>query len=298
MALLATVPPAPASAAFPGQSGLIAFVRGGDIFSISPTGSGLRQLTSTGNNDSPSWSPDGKKIAFTSTRNGNWDIFLMTATGSGVTAVTTRSSNETDPAWSPDGRQLAFASDRYSVDDIYRIKSTAPYGTARRLTVSGVDADGYYTCDYSQPTWGTPGDRIIATYFCISSGDKGASSREFNAADGSGIHGVAGGGGYAADRAPKAQRIVVSAVPSADDAVILRVNTDGTGAVVLTETGAKNGSYTWSYFPAWSPDGGSIVWAYDPYDAPAGIYVMKADGSRKHLIVSDGTQPDWQPLPA
>jgi len=56
----------------------------------------------------PVWSPDGYKIAFTSNREGNYDIFLMNADGSGVTNLTSSSANETHPAWFPDGKGIAY----------------------------------------------------------------------------------------------------------------------------------------------------------------------------------------------
>ncbi len=49
----------------------------------------------------PKWSPDGKKIAFVSTRNGNWDIYVMNANGSNMTRLTDHPSHDQFPTWSP-----------------------------------------------------------------------------------------------------------------------------------------------------------------------------------------------------
>ena len=50
---------------------------------------------------SPAWSPDGKRIAFYSERDGNADIYVMNADGSGVTQLTRSTAQDGIPAWSP-----------------------------------------------------------------------------------------------------------------------------------------------------------------------------------------------------
>jgi len=56
----------------------------------------------------PDWSPDGKKIAFSSAS----DIFLMKASGTGHTNLTNNPANDEYPTWSPDGKRIAFSSSR------------------------------------------------------------------------------------------------------------------------------------------------------------------------------------------
>ncbi len=56
----------------------------------------------------PSWSPDGTKIAFTSKRDGNPEIYTMNADGSGVRRLTNNPRDDSDPDWSSDGTKIAF----------------------------------------------------------------------------------------------------------------------------------------------------------------------------------------------
>ncbi|MFQ5874860.1 MAG: TolB family protein, partial [Dehalococcoidia bacterium] len=49
----------------------------------------------------PAWSPDGTKIAFTSDRDGNWEIYVMDADGSNPRNLTNLPIGEYEPAWSP-----------------------------------------------------------------------------------------------------------------------------------------------------------------------------------------------------
>ena len=58
-------------------------------------------------------------IAFVSDRDGNQEIYVMNADGSGLTSLTNNAADDYDPAWSPDGRQIAFYSDRDGNWEIY-----------------------------------------------------------------------------------------------------------------------------------------------------------------------------------
>jgi TolB protein len=69
--------------------------------------------------DSPPWSPDGKRIAFTSNRDGNYEIYVMNADGSEPRNLTRHPGQDNFAAWSPDGQRLAFISNRAGGHDVY-----------------------------------------------------------------------------------------------------------------------------------------------------------------------------------
>lgn len=57
----------------------------------------------------PAWSPDGRQIAFTGDKDGNREIYVMNADGTGLVRLTDNTVEDGTPSWSPHGRQIAFA---------------------------------------------------------------------------------------------------------------------------------------------------------------------------------------------
>ena len=81
-----------------------------DLFLVRSDGTGLRKLTDDPHRDrGPSWSPDGKRIAFYSNRDaGKYEIWLINPDGSGLTQLTRTSGRGWFPWWSADGKQIAY----------------------------------------------------------------------------------------------------------------------------------------------------------------------------------------------
>lgn len=306
--------PGPAVAAYPGANGRIAFVRPdgldtsrGDIWTVLPAGGSLLRLTSTGDNSEPTWSPDGRWIAFSSSRSGSEDIWVMRQDGSGLRRVTTASSNETDPTWSPDGRSLAFSSDRLTSDPrnrrsaIYRIRSTRPYGAAVQVTYPGPDDLGGFENDYA-PVWASSG----VIYF----------TRQFRWEDDaeppwSSIYRVPSGGGreidmlpslgnsaWYEDVSPDGRRLAFSADHGSDgffDPPMEIMVRDPGGAVRLLTPERLDAT---TQNPAWSPNGARI--AYDRQMVDTGttsVLTIRPDGTGAAIVVKNAVMPSWQPLP-
>src|SRR6266568_699008 len=106
---------------------------------------GVRETPTSGNpekqNYLSAWSPDGSKLAFTSNRDGNPEIYVMNRDGSGLRRMTNNPAIDVTPTWSPSGNQLAWVSDRTGSPKIYTMNAD---GTGQRMLIA----------DYSdRPTW-------------------------------------------------------------------------------------------------------------------------------------------------
>ncbi|MDA2935289.1 protein kinase [Acidobacteria bacterium AH-259-D05] len=83
-----------------------------DIWVYDITREALTRLTFEGSNQSPAWTPDGRKVTFRSDRAGPHNLFWKSGDGSGATErLTTSEQQQWESSWSPDGQFLAFYSD-------------------------------------------------------------------------------------------------------------------------------------------------------------------------------------------
>ena len=84
-----------------------------NIWLVSTNGGQPRQLTTSGRDLQPQWSPDGKKLAFLSTRDGTQQVWMISLEGGEATKVTRLSTGADNVRWSPDGKWLSFTSRVY-----------------------------------------------------------------------------------------------------------------------------------------------------------------------------------------
>ena len=80
---------------------------GGALRVMNADGSEMTTLVEMSAGD-PAWSPDGSQIAFWSVVNGNFDVFVVNADGSGLNNLTNSPADEGGPAWSRDGSRIAY----------------------------------------------------------------------------------------------------------------------------------------------------------------------------------------------
>lgn len=227
---------------------------------------------------SPAWSPDGRRIAFYSERDGNAEIYVMNADGAGVTRLTNTPADEGYPAWSPDGRTISFDSDRTGNFEVFAMNADG--SNVRPLT-------RHPARDVSA-TWSPDGSKIVF----MSDREPGG----FDAYE------------AAPDPAAPAARVTKTGstwfpVFSPDGkALAFHVGRDvhTLPAPVSPEstprrltTDPDNGMY-----PSWSPDGKRIVfmsWRTGRTE----LFTMNADGSDQKKLLTldrgDAIDPRWSP---
>jgi hypothetical protein len=295
-ALLLAALATPSQAAFPGQNGKIAFqqslFQAADIHSMNADGSGDTAITSSPALDAlPTWSPDGTKIAFESTRDDpnpasctsvpecNYEIYTMNADGSGVTRLTNRAGFDRVPTWSPDGSKILFWSSRNG-GGLHVMNAD---GTGVALLHAG----GFWS------RWSPDGQKIAFQDF------QAGSTLYVMDADGSNVTPIAQTDEMSGlDWSPDGQRIVWSEFVQGqfeDYGRIWSIHPDGTQQTELVGPDALHQT------PAWSPDGQKIAFSsYRGSNSPQ-IWVMNSDGTSQTQVTPSGTavkvSPDWQPIP-
>ncbi|TKB71980.1 MAG: hypothetical protein E8D45_11450 [Nitrospira sp.] len=147
-----------------------------------------QQLTVHASGDlSPSWSPTGQDLAFTSDRSGRPQVYLMSADGSHVRRLTYEGDYNAAPAWSPTGNWIAHVCRSESRQ--FKLCLTSPDGQKRRQLTTGNTID-------DAPSWAPDGRHLV-----FSSVADGKSHLYMINADGSGLERLTSGGTYHSDPA-------------------------------------------------------------------------------------------------
>jgi Tol biopolymer transport system component len=210
------------------------------------------------------------KVAFTSNRDGNNEIYAMTADGSSETRLTNNPANDTHPAVSRTGR-IAFASDRDGNNEIYVMNANGS-GQTRLTDHPGSD---------SQPTWSPDGTRIV-----FQSTRSGSFDIFMMNADGTEVTQLTDDPGFDNDPAfsPAGDRIVFVSTRDGSQE-IYSMDGDGSNPTRLTNDTLFDSR------PDFSPDGTRIVYASNVPDnggQSQQVVLMNADGSGRSVLTSAG----------
>jgi Tol biopolymer transport system component len=255
-----------------------------ELYLVKADGSGLRRLTRNAAHDAQAaWSPDGRKIAFISGRDGGAEIYVMNADGADQRRLTRTHQNEGPLAWSPDGTRIAFSgTGAGKLRDLYVMNAD---GTLQRQFTATA------TADEEAPLW-SPDGRQIAYLQNANRGSDPTSRIYVMNADGSGRHLLSNvrAVGTAPSWSPNGKKLVFSGpkglyVAAADGSSVHRV--------------AKSAFP--DAFPVWSPDGRKIAFlgGLRPFQSPslpptADLYVINADGGgRLNLTRTPGVDDGW-----
>ncbi len=257
------------------------------VSTMGPDGGGVIRLTSDDKSGGPAWSPDGSRIAYGSTKDGNPEIYVMNADGTGEERLTDNFDFDGWPTWSPSGDRIAFSSDREGGLDIFVMNAdgTDPV----RLTENReIDWDYY-------PYWSPKGEEVLYTSDEDGEADGWDAEAWTIGADGTNKRQLTdnkafdlGVGWY-----PDGSKILFSSDRDGQDLPDLYVmNPDGSDVARLTLTPAVG-----EVWAAFSPDGTEIVFTNSE---DRQIWVMDAGGKNARRLsqgfASTG-HPQWRPDP-
>ena len=267
--------------------------RSGGLFVVNADGSGLRKLTPIAW-AMPSWSSDGRVLAFVGFVGGRSSVSVMSVDGSAPRLL---ARDAVAPAWSPDGRRIAFM--RFSPAgrnwggqnwDVY-VMNTDGSGQ-RRLARNAWLAAPAWSPDGRKIAFERPrrdrnaeGDIIRSEIFVVNADGSGERRLTRNTVrDSNPVW------------SPDGRRIAFES-----NWQLNVMNADGSGQRRLTRNGGRN------FAPAWSPDGQQIVFErrlgrkkYGPCSgcgkaSTFEIHVMNADGTGPQRLTTKGAQPGWSP---
>ena len=250
----------------------------------------LAVLVLVGCSGGRSWGPATGRIAFTSERDENSEIYVMEADGSGQTNLTSDPSGDEEPFWSPDGSRLAFSTRRKQQVDIYTMASD---GSDVQQFTNSPAVKGFLR-------WSPDGSKV--TFYSFEQPDEGYLwVFDLETAEGrpllAGIH-PAGleaicAGGFPGNWLPDSETVVFRGYNAESAAAqICSVKADGSDLKVLyTEPNTNNVN------PSASRDGKKIVFMSDR-DGNNEIYTVDADGSDRRRLTEDEANddyPTWSP---
>jgi TolB protein len=252
-----------------------------EIWTVDSDGEGAQRLTADGSIAlSPAWSPDGRKIAYTSFRSGAPFLYERDLSAGSDRLVSDRTGLNITPAYSPDGRTLAFATTVGTETEL------ATYDVQRGCCLAQQTRGGRYAS--FSPSWSPDGRRFAFVsdrlgepqiYVMPPGGDARLVSDY-----------VYGQRGYSAspDWSPKGDAIAYhSRVGGSFQIVVVPV--DGGSTRLLTNQGRNED-------PSWAPDGRHLVYASD--QGGGGLLVLDTVTGRTRPLLRGGGYglPAWSPV--
>ena len=236
---------------------------------------------------SPSWSPDGSKLAFTSFRDNNAEIYVKNFITGGLLRLTRNKYNDSGAAWHPNGNRIIFSSSNGKIQQIYSVSSLTG-GNKRTLIQGKFEVEGSFSPDGKQVAWasGRYGGRPHVFVKDM------ATQKETRVT-------FAGTYNTTPRWRPDGKKLVIS---SFDKDIgrydIFISNPNGTQLERLTLEQGDNES------GVFSPDGRFILFQSNRIDGKKnagpyyGLYIMNRDGGNPIKIpipLLDVTGPDWSP---
>ena len=251
-------------------------------------GSGLQQITDNGSiNMSPSWSPDGTKLTFTSFKDGKAEIYAYNLLTKRTGRLTNSPGNNSGSNWSPDGKTIAFAGSVNGNTAVYTMNSLDGSGRKQFVSGSGLEVEPAFSPEGSKLAFVS--GRFGNPHLFVRDLSSGSDTR------------ITFAGWYNSSPSwrPDGRKLAFAGYDREIDRYdVFIVNPDGRQMERLTLDQGDNEK------PSWSADGRFIV--YQSNRAPSGrgkvkpykLFVMNRDGAEQRVLkipLADVSMPAWSP---
>jgi Tol biopolymer transport system component len=257
-----------------------------DIYLL--TRDGLRRLTDDPASDEfPKWSPDGRRIAFSSNRTGRYQIYIMNEDGTGLLQATHSGNDAIEHAWFPDGNRIAYTESWERTFGRSYVMMSLDLGSGRseRLLPKFVESNAL-------PEFSPDGRRLAFTGKRMVGWD--AFVADLSTGESAPL--TEGGGACRPHFSPDGSRIAYVSAAADGKGDIWLMNPDGSAKERLTER-----PETWDYFPGWSPDGKYVVFSsgteHYPTEGIWSLNLVKVGTKRVIPLFASGARdvfPDWR----
>lgn len=259
------------------------------IYVMNADGTNPTAISPEGTEDTaPIWSPDGRRLAFVSQRDGNREIYVMDADGQNAINLTRHPADDWTPSWSPDGTKLAFSSIRTGGWEIYVVDLACldtPQTCPESLTQITDDDTGNIL-----PVWSPDGSR-----FAFNSKAAGNWDVYTMAVDGTDIRQITTHpeNDLAATWSPDGTQLAFES------------NRDGNVEIYVIDVSGQgpprnvtNLSLANDHGPTWTPDGQQLVF-YSNREGNWDIFSTSLDGEKVINLTQtperDEQTPAWRP---
>lgn len=251
-----------------------------EIYVMQEDGTNPVRLTFRSPEDiSPVLSPDGRKVAFHSHRDGfPGDLHVMNLDGTGELDLTNASSDhETRPSWSPDGKHIAFHRETPTDSDIWRIDPDGTNEVNLSNTPNGHDYGPSYSPDGSKICFFSTRDGNYEIYLMNADGSGQVNLTNHAATDAECVF------------SPDGDKIAFNSTRDGNYEIYI-MNSNGSNQTRLTNHSALD------WYPTFSPDGSKIIFVSNR-SGDYELYSMNVDGSSvQQLTNTQGTNetPSYQ----
>lgn len=246
------------------------------IFQCRPDGTGVQQLTDGTTRDTgPALSPDGKRIAFASNRQGFMQLYLFDLATKNVTTLASHLMGASSPSWSPDGAMVAYVATDHGHSQIF-ITSALGGGSTNLSRSNTHETSPCWSPDGSHLCWVT--DRYGGMDLVVADRNGGEQHRLTD-----------NGPNWAPAWSPDGRWIAFISNYQGSSRVFL-IDSEGHDRHVLTEAGTGGDDQV-----SWSPDGLQVIFDRQTRLGESALNVINRDGSGLHPLagITLAHAPSW-----